>query len=212
MALSTHINQFKKFFTISPQGIFVLYDLTMRHSFERVKFWLTVIETVCPTPSSSHLPHSHHANYVLQNASASGLEMMLVATKCDDWPNRKVTTTEGMRFAEEHHMAYIETSASSNHNITEVHSHVFMLPYPCPCKKRHLKPLQWFPLTRPFPQTSISLLSGGCFGGGGGIVVVGGVTLIIWGRQRPKISVKLAVLAKLKTESNVFGLVLYAGL
>ena len=44
------------------------------------------------------------------------------------------------------------------------------------------------------------------------IVVVGGVTLIIWGRQRPKISVKLAVLAKLKTESNVFGLVLYAGL
>ncbi|KAL5500586.1 hypothetical protein EMCRGX_G012175 [Ephydatia muelleri] len=79
-------------------GIFVLYDLTMRHSFERVKFWLTVIET---------------------NASASGLEMMLVATKCDDWPNREVTTTEGMRFAEEHHMAYIETSARSNHNITE---------------------------------------------------------------------------------------------
>ena len=141
MALSTHINQFKKFFTISPQGIFVLFDLTMRDSFEQVKFWLMEIKTVCPTPSSSHLPHSQHVNYVLQNTSASGLEMMLVATKCDLHSRRQVTTTEGKKLAEEHHMAYIETSARSNHNITEVHSHVSMLPYPCPCKKRHLKPL-----------------------------------------------------------------------
>ena len=120
------------------------------------------IKTVCPTPSSSHLPHGHHVNY----ASASGLEMMLVATKCDLHDCRQVTTTKGKRLAEEHKMAYIETSAKSNHNITEVHSHVSMLPYPCPCKMRHLKPLQWSPLTRPLPQTSVSIF--GCFVGGGG--------------------------------------------
>ena len=79
-------------------GIFVLYDLTMRESFDHVKVWLEDIEKYAP---------------------ASGLEMMLIANKCDLEDRRQVTTTEGKGLAEEHKMAYIETSAESNHNITE---------------------------------------------------------------------------------------------
>ena len=56
--------------------------------------------------------------------------MMLVANKCDLHDLRAVTTAEGKRLAEEHKMTYVETSAESNLNITEVHppssSHVSM--------------------------------------------------------------------------------------
>ncbi|KAL5457071.1 hypothetical protein EMCRGX_G034308 [Ephydatia muelleri] len=79
-------------------GIFVLYDLTRRDSFDNVKVWLEDIE---------------------KYASSSGLEMMLVANKCDLHDLRAVTTAEGKRLAEEHKMTYVETSAESNLNITE---------------------------------------------------------------------------------------------
>ena len=44
-----------------------------------------------------------------------------MANKCDLRDQRTVTTEEGMKLAKEHHMMYMETSAESNYNITEVH-------------------------------------------------------------------------------------------
>ena len=182
MVLNTHNSPIQNSSPLQPQGIFVLYDLTMRESYDHVKVWLEDIEKVyptpspslplatwspcqpspllhyappphpppschmvtmtplppaaaCPTPSPSLLPHGYHDTPLPQYAPASGLEMMLIANKCDLEDRRQVTTTEGKGLAEEHKMAYIETSAESNHNITEVHSTpslfpCFMLPYP----------------------------------------------------------------------------------
>lgn len=78
------------------QGVIVCYDVTNMESFNSIKNWASDIENI-----------------------NNDCEKILVATKCDNIYKRVVEENEGRKLAKELNMAYIETSAKNNINITE---------------------------------------------------------------------------------------------
>ncbi|RQM29810.1 hypothetical protein B5M09_002273 [Aphanomyces astaci] len=88
-------------------GALVVYDITDRHSFEHVTHWLEQIRE-----------HAHE-NVVL----------ILVGNKCDlaHVPNtRQVSTLEAARFAETHHMEFVEASALDSTNVVEAFKRIIV--------------------------------------------------------------------------------------
>ncbi|EQC42280.1 Ras-like protein Rab-11B [Saprolegnia diclina VS20] len=88
-------------------GALIVYDITNRASFEHVTHWLAQI-------------HEHaHENVVL----------ILVGNKCDlaHRPNtRQVSTLEAARFAETHHMEFVEASALDSTNVVEAFKRIIV--------------------------------------------------------------------------------------
>lgn len=80
-------------------GCLLVFDVTKRTSFEHCTEWLTE----------------------LRNASAgpAACKVILVGNKVDLRHLREVTTEEATAFAQQHNLAYIETSASSGHGIDD---------------------------------------------------------------------------------------------
>lgn len=79
----------------SSDAIVVVYDVTLRESFERVKTWITDV-------------HRY----------TQDVQIMIVANKCDR-VDRCVSTQEGMALANELGAEFIETSAKTGENINQ---------------------------------------------------------------------------------------------
>jgi len=78
-------------------GIFVVYDVTDRRSFEHVRGWMQEIEKYARKPTHT----------------------MIIANKCDMSSKRVVSRDEGIELAEELGVAFLETSAKNDHNIEQ---------------------------------------------------------------------------------------------
>jgi len=76
----------------------VVYDITSKASFERAKAW--VVE--------------------LQQAGTLSMVVALAGNKTDLSAQREVTQEEGQQYATEQGLLFMETSAKSNHNVTEI--------------------------------------------------------------------------------------------
>ena len=79
-------------------GALVVYSITDRKSFEDVQKWLS----------------EFHAN-----TERGATVTMLVGNKSDLAEERRVTTDEGRRFAEENKLLFLETSAKTAENVAE---------------------------------------------------------------------------------------------
>jgi len=77
------------------QGYILVYDITHQLSFEHIKYWLGEIKN-----------HGREDFYTI-----------IVGNKTDLEEERKVTTSEGKRFATENGIDYIETSAKEGQNV-----------------------------------------------------------------------------------------------
>jgi small GTP-binding protein len=76
-------------------GAMLLYDVTNRESFDNVKKWLKQIK------------ENSHRNIAIS----------LIATKIDRTKDRVISAAEGLTFAEENGMDYVETSAVTGENV-----------------------------------------------------------------------------------------------
>ncbi len=79
-------------------GGLLVFDITNRESFANLTLWLEDAE---------------------QNADKHHLVFVLVGNKTDQNRHREVSREEGLRYAEDHDMEYIETSAKSASNVEE---------------------------------------------------------------------------------------------
>jgi len=82
-------------------GIILVYDCTEEATFNNISNWLKQIET--------------HAS--------DGVAKVLVANKTD-LENRVITTEMGEQLAEQHGLAFFETSAKSGSHINELFYHI----------------------------------------------------------------------------------------
>ena len=82
-------------------GIILTYDVTDENSFKNIRNWVKQIET---------------------NAQSSVCKV-LVGNKCDR-EDRKVSFEEGSKLAAEFNMKYFETSAKTNHNVSETFTYL----------------------------------------------------------------------------------------
>ena len=98
------------------QGIFLVYDITDRSSFEGAEYWLSI-------------PRKH---------SDADVVIMLIGNKLDQEPRREVTTEEGRRFADQNNLLFMETSALDSTNVeaaltqlvTEIERREKLKPFP----------------------------------------------------------------------------------
>lgn len=79
-------------------GALILYDITKRSSFNHIEEWIT--------EAKLHIA-PHEAVFVV------------VAHKCDQEDERKVSSREGKQFADYHGLKYLETSAKTGQNVEE---------------------------------------------------------------------------------------------
>ncbi|XP_062974612.1 ras-related protein Rab-17 [Elgaria multicarinata webbii] len=77
----------------------LVYDITRKESLEKAKVWLRELE--------KEFPHDE-------------IIIVLVGNKLDLSPEREVTFQEAKEFAKTKNMMYMETSAKSNHQVTEL--------------------------------------------------------------------------------------------
>ena len=77
-------------------GAVIVFDVTDRHSFDRVTHWLAELES--------------------KNDSDTDVPIMLLGNKIDK-ACRQVSEEEGVAYAQEHNMLYTETSAARSDNI-----------------------------------------------------------------------------------------------
>ncbi|KAL5721681.1 Ras-related protein Rab-2-B [Ranunculus cassubicifolius] len=77
----------------------LVYDVTIRSSFNHVITWLEEIK---------------------ENATTSNLVITLVGNKCDISNRRVVSYEEGEQFAKKHGLGFMETSARTSENVDEV--------------------------------------------------------------------------------------------
>eukprot|EP01100_Stratorugosa_tubuloviscum_P002194 TRINITY_DN1499_c3_g1_i1.p1 TRINITY_DN1499_c3_g1~~TRINITY_DN1499_c3_g1_i1.p1 ORF type:complete len:201 (+),score=101.40 TRINITY_DN1499_c3_g1_i1:134-736(+) len=82
----------------STVGVLLVYDISSRESFNRCGSWLNEARSLAE-PNAVY---------------------MLIGNKSDLSVQREVTFEEASRFAEENSMMFIETSAKSNTNVSEV--------------------------------------------------------------------------------------------
>ncbi|CAP33591.1 Protein CBR-RAB-18 [Caenorhabditis briggsae] len=91
----------ERFRTLTPsyyrgaQGVICVYDVTSRSSFEKLKHWMTEVDTYCTNDN---------------------VIKMMVANKID-MPNRTVTREEGLKFAKRHRTLFIEASAKTKEGV-----------------------------------------------------------------------------------------------
>eukprot|EP01126_Amoeba_proteus_P003587 TRINITY_DN1119_c0_g1_i1.p1 TRINITY_DN1119_c0_g1~~TRINITY_DN1119_c0_g1_i1.p1 ORF type:complete len:129 (-),score=19.76 TRINITY_DN1119_c0_g1_i1:161-547(-) len=78
-------------------GIIVVYDMTNPQSFNNIKKWLQEIER-------------YASNDVI---------IFLFGNKCDLEGERKVSSSDGKDFANQHNLYFLETSAKNSSNVTE---------------------------------------------------------------------------------------------
>ena len=76
-------------------GALLLYDITNKKSFENCKDWLER----------------------LHEDASDDLVIMLIGNKIDLAAQREVSTNEGMNFAQENELAFLETSALTGSNV-----------------------------------------------------------------------------------------------
>ena len=102
----------ERFDSITPMlyhkaDVFVLvYDITERTSFEHLRKWMNDI------------------NHYKYNIMTDGTKVMLIGNKTDLEDKRAVSYKEGMKFAEENHMHFFETSAKTGANVKEAFEHL----------------------------------------------------------------------------------------
>ncbi|KAL6062131.1 Ras-related protein Rab-4B [Balamuthia mandrillaris] len=79
-------------------GAILVYDISSRDSFNNVNNWLSDARAL----------------------ASSGIVIVLVGNKADLGESREVTFLEASRFAQEHDLAFFETSALTGENVEEV--------------------------------------------------------------------------------------------
>ncbi|XP_032441626.1 ras-related protein Rab-15 [Xiphophorus hellerii] len=79
------------------QGIFLVYDITSERSFQHIMKWASDVDEYAPDK----------------------VRKILVGNKSDDMEKRQVATEQGVKLAMAYGMDFFETSAFTNHNITE---------------------------------------------------------------------------------------------
>ena len=72
----------------------MVYDISNRESFERIKYWLAEVRINCKKP----------------------VKLMLIGNKNDLVDNRQVSPDEAKLFAKQNEMLFFETSAKTNEN------------------------------------------------------------------------------------------------
>ncbi|XP_077443028.1 ras-related protein Rab-15 [Stigmatopora argus] len=79
------------------QGIFLVYDITSERSFQHIMKWASDVDEYAPKL----------------------VQKILVGNKSDEVDKRQVPTEQGVQLARAYGMDFFETSAFTNHNITE---------------------------------------------------------------------------------------------
>ncbi|XP_041661734.1 ras-related protein Rab-15 isoform X2 [Cheilinus undulatus] len=79
------------------QGIFLVYDITSERSFQHIMKWASDVDEYAPDK----------------------VQKILVGNKSDEVDKRQVATEQGVKLARAYGMDFFETSAFTNHNITE---------------------------------------------------------------------------------------------
>uniref|UniRef100_A0A669D2K3 Ras-related protein Rab-15 n=1 Tax=Oreochromis niloticus TaxID=8128 RepID=A0A669D2K3_ORENI len=79
------------------QGIFLVYDITSERSFQHIMKWASDVDEYAPDK----------------------VQKILVGNKSDEVDKRQVATEQGVKLAKAYGMDFFETSAFTNHNITE---------------------------------------------------------------------------------------------
>ncbi|KAL0963085.1 hypothetical protein UPYG_G00349470 [Umbra pygmaea] len=79
------------------QGIFLVYDITSERSFQHIMKWASDVDEYAP----------------------DNIQKILVGNKSDEEEKRQVATEQGNKLAMAYGMDFFETSAFTNHNITE---------------------------------------------------------------------------------------------
>lgn len=77
-------------------GIIVVYDVTVKKTFDNITKWLKEIETF----------------------AGQNVQKLLVGNKCDLEDQRVITSDEGQALANEIGIPFVETSAKSRSNVT----------------------------------------------------------------------------------------------
>ncbi|XP_051954148.1 ras-related protein Rab-15-like isoform X3 [Xyrauchen texanus] len=80
------------------QGIFLVYDITSERSFQHIMKWASDVDEYAPEK----------------------VQKILVGNKSDEEQKRQVATEQGNKLAKAYGMDFFETSAFTNHNITEL--------------------------------------------------------------------------------------------
>uniref|UniRef100_A0A669BUP8 Ras-related protein Rab-15 n=1 Tax=Oreochromis niloticus TaxID=8128 RepID=A0A669BUP8_ORENI len=97
------------------QGIFLVYDITSERSFQHIMKWASDVDEYAPDK----------------------VQKILVGNKSDEVDKRQVATEQGVKLAKAYGMDFFETSAFTNHNITEVRLHGETL-LSRPCTEMHV--------------------------------------------------------------------------
>ncbi|KAJ8007342.1 hypothetical protein DPEC_G00116530 [Dallia pectoralis] len=79
------------------QGIFLVYDITSERSFQHIMKWASDVDEYAP----------------------DNIQKILVGNKSDEEEKRQVAIVQGTNLAKAYGMDFFETSAFTNHNITE---------------------------------------------------------------------------------------------
>ncbi|KAM9435712.1 ras-related protein Rab-15 [Clarias gariepinus] len=79
------------------QGIFLVYDITSERSFQHIMKWASDVDEYAPEK----------------------VQKVLIGNKSDEEHKRQVATEQGNKLAKAYGMDFFETSAFTNHNITE---------------------------------------------------------------------------------------------
>lgn len=79
-------------------GIIIVYDVTQQSSFDRVEAWYKTV----------------------QQHTKEDTQVIIVANKCDDEDSRVITTQQGEELAKSLNVPFIEASAKTGLNVSEV--------------------------------------------------------------------------------------------
>ena len=85
------------------QGILLVYDITVKKTFDNVSNWM---------------------DQIIQVNDGQHVCKILIGNKCDCVADRKVTEAEGKKLAEEYDIPFMETSARDNINVQEAFLHI----------------------------------------------------------------------------------------
>jgi len=79
-------------------GAIIVYDVTRRESFTKLEEWITAVR---------------------EESGNENTQLLLVGNKTDLAEDREVTTEEGIKFAREHSLNFLETSALNGSNVNK---------------------------------------------------------------------------------------------
>ena len=87
-----------KNYFIHANGFLIIYDISCKESFEKVKFWYDQIQSNAP----------------------EDIKYIIVGNKCDLEENREVKREEGINLSKEYKCNFFETSAKDGINVNEI--------------------------------------------------------------------------------------------